>query len=198
MRSRFIMISSVFLLALPAAAEESNWQAEAIRRALDYHAANLPALCVTPEETEMEPASYELQVGEDTAARQALIVEFPCQFSAYSQTAVYLLSDQRGTVSEIVFPTPKFDLTYTGEGSDATVEKVVIYETPYRREIANGQYDPSSRTMVERNNWRELQDAHTETHWTFKNGKFEIVYFAVDATFDGEDNPIVVLKRDIW
>ncbi len=198
MRFRPMIMSSVFLLALPAVAQETAWQAEAIQKALDYHAANLPELCVSPVDTEMEPASFKLQVGEETAARQALIVELPCQFGAYSQTAVYLLSDQHGAVSEILFPTPKFDVIYSGEGEAATVEKIVIYETPYRREVGNGLYDPDSRTMSERNNWRELSDAYTETRGAFKHGKFEIVYFAVDATFDGKDNSIVLIERDIW
>ena len=153
---------------------------------------------MTPDGSAREPASFELQVGEETAARQALIVEFPCQIGAYNQTSVYLLSDQQGAVSEIVFPSPKFDVAYEGEGATATADKIVIYETPYLREVVNPSYDPASRTMSERNKWRGLGDAYTQTRWQFKNGKFEITYFAVDATFDGEDNPVVLIEREIW
>lgn len=175
MPSRLMIVTSAILLAVPATAQEGGWQADAVAKAQDYHAANLPPLCMEPSASETEPASFELQVGEETAARQALIVEFPCQIGAYSQTAVYLLSDQHGTVSEIVFPSPKFDVNYVGPS-----------------------YDSSSRTMSERNEWRGMGDAGTKTHWQFKNGKFEIIYFAVDATFDGKDNPVVLIKRDIW
>jgi hypothetical protein len=198
MPSRFLIAASTVLLAMPAAAQAPGWQADAVKRAQDYHAANLPELCITPDGSALAPASFELQVGEETAARQALIVEFPCQIGAYSQTAVYLLSDQQGKVSEVVFPSPKFDVTYAGEGESATAEKIVIYETPNLREVVNPSYDPASRTMSERNKWRGLGDAYTETRWGFKHGKFEITHFAVDATFDGKDNPVVLIARDIW
>lgn len=198
MPSRLMIVTSAILLAVPATGQEGGWQADAVAKAQDYHAANLPPLCMEPSASETEPASFELQVGEETAARQALIVEFPCQIGAYSQTAVYLLSDQHGTVSEIVFPSPKFDVNYVGGDEKAGVDNIVVYETPSLREVVNPSYDSSSRTMSERNEWRGLGDAGTKTHWQFKNGKFEIIYFAVDATFDGKDNPVVLIKRDIW
>lgn len=197
MPSRLLIITSAILLASASMAEERSWQADAVDKARDYYEANLPQLCIEPDASEMEPASFELQVGEETAARQALIVEFPCQIGAYSQTAVYLLSDQHGTVSEIVFPSPKFDVNYVGGDEMAGVDTIVVYETPYLREVVNPRYDPSSRTMSSRSNWRELGDAYTETHWQFRDGKFEIVYFAVDATFDGKDNPVVLVERGI-
>ena len=197
MPSRLMIVTSAILLAVPATAQEGGWQADAVAKAQDYHAANLPPLCMEPSASETEPASFELQVGEETAARQALIVEFPCQIGAYSQTAVYLLSDQHGAVSEIVFPSPKFDVNYVGGDEAAGVDNVVVYETPYLREVVNPSYDSSSRTMSERNKWRGLGDAYTATQWQFKNGKFEITYFAVDATFDGKDNPVVLIEREI-
>jgi len=198
MPSRLLMMTSAILLAVPATAQEGDWQPDALEKAQDYHAANPPHLCLEPDASGMVTASFELQVGEDTAARQALIVEFPCQTGAYSQTAVYLLSDQHGTVSEIVFPSPKFDVNYVGGDEEAGVDSIVVYETPYMREVVNPSYDPSSRTMSERNKWRVLGDAYSVTRWQFKNGRFEITFFAVDVTFDGEDNPVVLIERDIW
>jgi hypothetical protein len=193
-----LILAVTILFVPPSAASEAEWQADAIARAIEYHAANVPELCLKPDGSDMEPASFELQVGEESAARQALIVEFPCQIGAYSHTAVYLLSDQHGKVSEIVFPSPKFDITYTGEGEGAEVKDITIYETPALREVVNPSYDAFSRTMSERNKWRGLGDAYTATRWDFKNGKFEITYFAVDATFDGKDNPLVLIDRAIW
>jgi hypothetical protein len=196
MRSPLIFAASAVLLALPSAVLGGDWQAGALKRAQDYHAANLPELCVAPDESAIRPASFELQVGEETAARQALIVEFPCQMSAYNQSAVYLLSDQHGKVSEIVFPSPQIEVTYAGE-DNTTVKDIVITGTLERREVVNPGYDPSSHTMTERNKMRGVGDAYTATRWGFKHGKFEIMYFAVDATYDGKDNPVVLIERDI-
>ena len=197
MRSRLMLVTCAALISLPAAALDTDWKAEAVARAMEYHAANLPELCVSPTQSDMVPASFELQIGEETAARQALLVEFPCQFGAYSQTAVYLMSDQHGTVSEVLFPSPVVEVTYHGEGS-MTVDEVTITETRDLREVVNPSYDASSRTMTERNKWRGLGDAYTLTQWGYKNGKFEIMTFAVDGSFDGKDNPTTLIDNEIW
>lgn len=198
MRHAAVLVACALGLSWPATTHAEQWQTDAIAKALAYHAAHLPELCLPPEGSEMLPGHFELQIGEDTAARQALIVELPCQIGAYSQTAVYLLSDQHGRVSEITFPAPRIEVTYAGEGEAASVDRIDILEVPQRREVINPDYDSASRTMSERNEWREVGDAYSLTRWGFKNGKFEITYFAVDATFDGEDNPIVLIEREIW
>ncbi|SMQ61644.1 Protein of unknown function [Devosia lucknowensis] len=198
MRIHFVLAASLVLVSLPSTAQEGEWKTSAIEKAISHHQANRPEVCVPAEASQLEPASFELQIGEDTAARQALIVEFPCQIGAYNQTSVYLLSDQHGTVSEILFPSPQVDISYQGEGEGAPVDDITIIDTPDLREVVNPQYDPSSRTMTERNKMRGLDDAYAETRWGFKNGKFEITYFAVDATFDREDNPVVLIEREIW
>lgn len=196
MRSGLFIVASLAMACHPIAAQESGWQADAVARAVDYHLANPPEPCIVPDRS-IAPASFELQLGEETAARQALLVEFPCQIGAYNQTAVYLLSDQHGTVSEVVFPSPQVDVRYAGDGS-VTVEDITITETPALREVVNPSYDADGRTMTERNKWRGLGDAYAMTQWGFKNGKFEIMSFAVDASFDGEDNPQTLIENEIW
>lgn len=196
MRSRLLILGCLALASQPIAAQDAGWQADAVAKAVDYHLANPPENCIVPDGS-VEPASFELQVGEETAARQALVVEMPCQIGAYNQTAVYLLSDQHGTVSEVVFPSPQVDVRYAGDDS-VTVEDITITETPEMREVVNPSFDADSRTVTERNKWRGLGDAYTVTQWGFKNGKFEIMSFAVDASFDGEDNPQTLIENEIW
>lgn len=151
-----------------------------------------------PERSGLKHAHFELQLGEETAARQALLVEFPCQIGAYNQTAVYLLSDQHGVVSEVLFPSPQVDVRYADATDPKVVEEIVLTEIPNMREVVNPSYDSSSRTMAERNKWRGLDDAYSTTQWGFKHGKFEIMLFAVDASFDGKDNPQTLMRNEIW
>lgn len=198
MRSKRLIVVGAMLIGAPIIAQETDWQDDAIARAIDYHLENPTELCVVPDRSTIKPASFELQIGEETAARQALLVEFPCQTGAYNQTAVYLLSDQHGNVSEVVFPSPVVEVRYADESENATAEKVSISATPEVRVVVNSSYDAASRTMTERNKWRGLGDAYSTTQWGFKNGKFEIMHFAVDASFDGLDNPQTVIKNEIW
>lgn len=198
MRLRLLIVTSALLCSVPVGAKDATWQADAVSKAVDHHLANPPENCLVPDRSSIAPASFELQIGEETAARQALLVEFPCQIGAYNQTAVYLLSDQHGQVSEVVFPSPQVDVRYAGEGDNAAVEEIAITATPDLREVVNPSYDADSRTMTERNKWRGLDDAYAITEWGFKNGKFEIMLFAVDASFDGEDNPQTLIENEIW
>lgn len=198
MRKALIIAAGTILATIPVQAQQADWKTGAVERAIDYHLAAVPEPCVVPERSELDPAHFELQLGEDTAARQALIVEFPCQIGAYNQTAVYLMSDQHGVVTEILFPSPQVDVHYADEADARTVEEIVLTETPDMREVVNPSYDSSSRTMTERNKWRGLGDAYSTTQWGYKNGKFQITLFAVDASFDGEDNPRTIIRNEIW
>jgi hypothetical protein len=198
MRKTLIIAAGTIFATIPVHAQQSDWQAGAVERAIDHHLEKVPEACVVPERSGLEPAYFELQIGEDTAARQALLVEFPCQIGAYNQTAVYLLSDQHGVVSEVIFPSPQVEVRYADEADPTTVEEIVLTEIPDMREVVNPAYDSSSRTMTERNKWRGAGDAYSTTQWGFKNGKFEITLFAVDASFDGADNPQTLIRNEIW
>lgn len=198
MRKALIIAAGTILATIPAQAQQADWQAGAVERAIDHHLEAVPEPCVMPERSGLDPAYFQLQLGEETAARQALLVEFPCQIGAYNQTAVYLLSDQHGVVSEVFFPSPQVDVRYADEAEATTVEEIVLTETPEMREVVNPSYDANSRSMTEHNKWRGLGDAYSTTQWGFKHGKFEIMLFAVDASFDGEDNPQTLIQNEIW
>lgn len=198
MRKALIIAAGTIIATVPALAQQSDWQADAVQRAIEHHLENVPEPCVVPERSGLKPAHFELQLGEETAVRQALLVEFPCQIGAYNHTAVYLLSDQHGVVSEVLFPSPQVDVRYADETDPTTVEAIVLTEIPNLREVVNPNYESSSRTMTERNKWRGLGDAYSTTEWGFKHGQLEVTLFAVDASFDGEDNPQTLMRNEIW
>ncbi len=198
MHKTLIIAAGAMFATLPVHAQQPDWRAGAVERAIDHHLEKVPDPCVVPERSALVPAYFELQIGEDTAARQALLVEFPCQTGAYNQTAVYLLSDQHGVISEVLFPSPKVDVLYADKADPTIVEEIVLTEITDMREVVNPSYDSSSRTMTERNKWRGADDAYSATEWGFKNGKFEITLFAVDASFDGADNPQTLMRNEIW
>ena len=198
MRFFATLLFGATVFALPSVAQEADWQPAARDKAIAYHEANMPDECSIPVGDAASVPGHELQIGEETAARQALIMEFPCQAGAYNTTSVFLLSDQHGTVSEVFFPSPQVDVTYADKAEATVVEGIVITGSPLVREVVNPVYDSSSRSMTERNKWRGLGDAHSVTQWGFKNGKFEIMLFAVDATFDGQDNPVTLIETEIW
>lgn len=184
-----LVCTPIMMASVSMAVHAGEWQAEAIAEAMTEHGKNPPQECT---ETPSEPsATYALWLGEDTAARDALFVEFPCRIGAYNASYVYLLADQNLVVTPILFPSP----IISEPNSDGEVE---IIETINSREVVNPRYDSNSRTMIEHNKWRGLDDAYTETHWGFRDGRFQIMSFAVDARLDGEREPVALIERDIW
>jgi hypothetical protein len=44
--------------------------------------------------------------------------------------------------------------------------------------------------------WRGVGDASANGTWAFKNGRFVLVKYDVDASYDGEINPQTVIDYD--
>ncbi len=178
---------------------QASWQAAALERARRVHMETLPEDC-SPDaaaSTDMEQ-SHILWIGEESAAREALLVGFACNIGAYNVSTVYVLSDEHGVASPVWFPSPRFDIRYAGGDSEGEVEALEIAGSFESREVVNASYDADGRVMEEFNKWRGLGDAFSVARWGFRHGKFQLFYVAVDATYDGEANPQVLMDEDIW
>lgn len=173
-----------------------DWRAKALIDAAAWHAANLPEGCERPQG--YTPSGHELQIGEESAARQALLIGFPCQKGAYNQTEVFLMADQHGIITEVLFPSPAVEVVWPDDDQSQPPLSVTVTETRDLREVVNPDYDPASRMMRERNKWRGQNDAYSLTEWSYKDGRFQLVHFAVDASFDGQDNPETLIRNEVW
>ena len=56
------------------------------------------------------------------------------------------------------------------------------------REVVMSGFDPNKREITEHNLSRGLGDASTSAAWRFKNNNFSLIWFDVDASYDGEIN----------
>lgn len=175
--------AAVVVMALPALASDTDWQQQALFAASAYAEANWPEQCEPLVSPLVSPLSFELQIGEDSAARSALMVQFPCRRSGESQSYLFFTSDQYGTVTLQSFPRPVL-----------AVSTIIRFDTGV--EIKDAVYDPGSRTVVE---VAHDPDAHnvTMTEWMYFQGRFQITRFAVDATDDGRNNPQVLLEEQL-
>lgn len=196
-----LVVLATFGAALPETRAET-WQEAALVRALDRHRNDKPEQC--DREPSRSPTSsdtvetFDLWFGEDTAARDALLVRVPCRQGAYNVSFVFYLADEWGAVSAVTVPSPQVEIRYRDGSDERIVEKITLREAVDAPEVVNARFDPDSRELVERDKWRARDDAYTETKWGFRNGRFELIRFAVDATFNGRDDPVVLISRDIW
>jgi hypothetical protein len=194
------------LCAAPAAgagsalAQTGDWQEDALARARAVHLETLPEDCDLPgtrPESDAAETAYPIRIGETDAQREALLVEFPCFFGAYNLVYVYVLADQDGNAAPVPFPNPVLDVRYADGDAQTVVEAVTISEIADRREVFNPQFDPETLTLEANGKWRGLADAFDVTRWAFRDGAFRIVYFAVDASFDFEITPVVLIDEEI-
>lgn len=140
--------------------------------------------------------AYPLRIGEESASREALLVQFPCRLGN-NRSYVYIIADQHGAASPVMFPAPMIDVRHAGDDENGPVESIAITSTIDKRDVVNARYDPDTRTMEETKKWSP-RTAYSRTRWVFRDGKFQITYFAVDATYDGNHNPQPLIERNIW
>lgn len=185
------------LLGSIALAQEADWRDEAVHRAALHHRNTLPAACDPVGSETSASRTYQLQIGEETAARQALLVEFPCRSIDANASSVFVLSDQHGTVSEVLFLSPFIANKDEIDASIPAKDQVRI-DWHTTREVLNGQYDESGRTMVAIEKWPGTEAGYSTTKWGYRDGRFQLMRFAVDADPHGRNELEVLLESRLW
>lgn len=183
-----VTIAALLVVGLGQAKEES-WQVVALQRAVFHHQSSRPEVC---DAKDAQPQSYSLRLGEETAARGALLVAFACRKLDIGQSFVFVLSDQYGTVSDEFFPTP-----VVTSGEDVDIEETAI-ALQDREEVLNAEYEPDGRTMIAIETWPHSDEIRTRTQWGYYLGLFRLIRFEVDASADGQQDLKVLIENDIW
>ena len=132
---------------------------------------------------------------EEDPERRAWLFRFFCFSGAYNEIHVYYMSDDDGAVLPLHFAEPTYDVRYAGE-SDDTVEEIVMTGFSAAGQLVNSAYDPATRTITSNAQWRGLGDASSSGRWIFVEGGFRLVHYEVDASYDGEINPQVLVDYD--
>ncbi len=145
----------------------------------------------SPPESYAIPFRYGYDAPEDPE-RTAHLFRFFCLSGAYNEIHVYYFSDGEGTVSPLHFAEPDYDVRYAGE-SDEKVEAVTVTGFSATDQLVNSGYDPESRTITAHSLWRGVGDASSSGSWAFVDGSFRLVHYEVDASYDGEINPQVLV-----
>lgn len=182
-------VIATLLAPSPGQAADSSWQEVALERAVHHHQTSKTDFC---EATSDLPVSYGLQLGEETAARGALLVAFACRSLDTGRSFVFVMSDQHGTVSDVVVSTP-FIAPVDEAGSDLTT-----IEWEKRREVINAEYEPDGRTLVAVETWPGSDEIRSRTQWGYYLGLFRLMRFEIDAAADGEQELIELIDNEIW
>lgn len=145
-----------------------------------------------------KPDAYTItfRTGSDLEERSARLFRFPCTTGAYNSMEVYFFADDLDQVRELHFAEPDLDIRYDGQDSREKVESLRIVGFNETDQIANSDFDEASQTITSFAKWRGVGDTSSTGTYLFRNGRFTLVKYEVDATEDGEINPETVLDYD--
>ncbi|HHZ08177.1 MAG TPA: DUF1176 domain-containing protein [Rhizobiales bacterium] len=125
--------------------------------------------------------------------RKARLFRFTCGWGAYNTNEVYYLADDAGEISQLQFAQPELDIRYEDGDDDRTVKSMRIVGYSASDRAVNSFYDPGTRTITTFSKWRGVGDASSSGLYLFRDGRFTLVKYEVDASYDEEINPETVL-----
>jgi hypothetical protein len=171
----------------------------AMEAAKRQFAANDAAQCGTANPVTSDPAypidryefTYRSQYDAETdPERKVVLFRFFCMSGAYNEQHLYYLytGDEMDGLQQVAFAEPDVTPKYAGD-DDTRVEALPVTGYSSRLRITNSTFDPTARSITEHALWRGLGDAATTARWVFREGKFVLDRYDVDATFDDEINP---------
>ncbi|BCH25517.1 DUF1176 domain-containing protein [Mesorhizobium sp. L-8-3] len=131
--------------------------------------------------------------GESEPERKARLFRFDCGGGAYNTNEVYYLADDSGELRQLQFASPELDIRYENDNSEGKVESVDIIGYQSDDMLVNSIYDAATKTLVSHAKWRGVGDASSTGTYIFREGTFTLVKYDVDASYDGEINPVTVL-----
>lgn len=129
----------------------------------------------------------------DAPERQLRLFRFYCRAGAYNEMHIYYVEDEIDGVRELHFSTPELDIRYENDDSDGPVDSMRVIGFTAENQLVNSDYDPENYTITSYAKWRGLGDAAASGTWLFRHGRFSLVKYEVDASYDGEINPELLL-----
>lgn len=172
-----------------------------LERAKAIFASSAPAACLAEpalDDADRAPESYNIsfRYRHDDAGqpeRTARLFRFFCLRGAYNETHLYYISNDDGDVEPLHFARPQLDIAYADEDTNEKVDSITVTGFGAAAQLVNSSFDPQAQTISEFSRWRGLGDASSSGVWAFYEGGFRLVHYEVDASYDGEINPEVLV-----
>lgn len=135
---------------------------------------------------------YKLDYEEaNQAPHQFRLYNFPCYSGAYNFSSVYYGVNEYDEIKQIHFAFPELDIVHTND-TDEAVKSITITGFNTHEALTNSGFNEETGSLFSFSKWRGLADASSSGEWIFQRGKFVLVTFDVDASYDGEMNPVRV------
>jgi hypothetical protein len=191
-----LWMSLLAVLAAPAAAQDASLE----KQARKLHALAGGDTCegssyVPEDDYESWTFSYtpSWSTGDESDREEVTLVRLFCFAGAYNESHAYYLKQEYEGLRPIAFAEPFFDVRYENDDFEGKVESISIEGMTSRMLLVNSFFDPDTLSIESFSKWRGIGDASSSGTWIFRDGGFVLKQFAVDASYDGEMNPEVLV-----
>ncbi len=184
----------------PDAPPVEGWDPDLQKARAEFKAVYGDTCNMTPPEPDLaKPDVYDIEYSYsyDTDAdpkHHVKLYRFWCMYGAYNEIHVYFQTDEFGEeVQPVAFAEPSLDVRYVDDDADKAVKDITIIGFQTLHQLVNSSYDPDTKTLTTYEKWRGLADAFSVGTWIFREGRFDLVKYEVDASYDGKQTPETVL-----
>lgn len=137
--------------------------------------------------------SYQPSWSDDAPEEIVTLVRLFCMAGAYNVTHSYYVQTEYEGLRPLALAEPSFDIRYENDDSEGAVEAIEVTGMTATTALVNSYFDEETGTLTSSSKWRGIGDASSAGTWVFDEGQFVLVRFEVDASYDGEVNPEVIV-----
>lgn len=131
----------------------------------------------------------------DAPDHELKLYRFFCNAGAYNEQHVYMLWDGDNGLRPVSFPEPTYETELADpDNPDSAVTAISITGFTARQTITNSSFDPDSGRILSHACFRGICDASSDGAWLLDGPDFRLAHFAVDPSYDGEQNPITLVN----
>lgn len=123
------------------------------------------------------------------------LFRFLCTRGAYAEGHIYLIQSETGELIPLQFSEPELAIQYENDDHESVEEiRVIGYRSTFL--LTDSFFDPDELSIISRARWRGLGDASAIGKWLYRESEFMLVHYEVDASYDGEINPVTILDYE--
>lgn len=136
---------------------------------------------------------YQPSWSDDAPEESVTLVRLFCMAGAYNVTHSYYIKTEFEGLRPLALAEPDYDVRYENDDFEGDVLGIDLTGMTATTALVNSYFDEETGTLTSSSKWRGMGDASSSGTWAFDEGRFVLVHYEVDASYDGEVNPDVIL-----
>ena len=143
-----------------------------------------------------EPETFPLILKheDDNEVSTQILFAFSCAMAAYNESNVFYLDDGVEGLRRLSFAEPSYAYKYYDTES-AKLKSMKFMGFDSTDILTNASFDPKTNTFSSFAKWRGIGDASSGGTWRITDRAILLTDYEIDPTFDGEQNPVTVVKN---